>query len=102
MHLHKIFYALIKIWLNSNNAEITLEVIPLAIYLLFCENQVDMLERILGLHTSESIEVRAKVITTLMRYKKYVTTENFQDIIKTFSSDNDWRIRHMVSEIRKN
>lgn len=99
---NKARYDYIKIWLNSNNAEITLEVIPLAIYLLFCENQVDMLERILGLHTSESIEVRAKVITTLMRYKKYVTTENFQDIIKAFSSDNDWRIRHMASEIRKN
>ena len=89
----------LHIWMKSKDKEIAIEAIPIAIHLLFCEEEVSILEPVLKLHLSEHVEVRAKALATLIQYKENNKERNFRQIVESFKKDKDWRIRNMASEL---
>lgn len=90
---------LINDWLKSDNENVVLASLPLAIYFLLRYHSLGLIENINNLSGSSYLNIKISTLSLLLRFINYKNTNEFKSICNAFGNDHNWKVRNLVEII---
>lgn len=90
---------LINNWLKSDNENVVLASLPIAIYALLVYHSFGLVENISNLSGSIYPNIKISTLSLLLRFIDYKNTKEFKSICNDFCNDHNWKVRNLVEII---